>query len=109
MVNVTIFRENHNIIAYEVSGHAGSGPYGYDLVCAGVSAVTFGMTNAVIELCQTDVKAVIDDEGGYLHVTLPNQLDDHTSEQAQILLEGMLISLRTIENNYGQFIEINEK
>ena len=42
MVKVIVERNDQNeIMSYELSGHANSGPYGYDLVCAGVSAVSF--------------------------------------------------------------------
>lgn len=42
MIKITVYRDNNQIKTFELSGHAESGPYGYDLVCAGVSAVSFG-------------------------------------------------------------------
>ncbi|UJL44962.1 ribosomal-processing cysteine protease Prp [Virgibacillus sp. NKC19-16] len=106
MINVTIYRSNNQITAFELTGHAGSGPYGYDLVCAGVSAVSIGAVNAVMELCQTELKIEQGNDGGYLHVTLPDSLDGVLMEKAQLLFEGMLISLKSIEIEYNQFITI---
>lgn len=109
MIIVTVFRKNKQIIAFELSGHAQSGPYGYDLVCAGVSAVSFGAVNAMIQLCEIDLKIKQKNEGGYLHVLLPDSMDVAIMEKTQLLLEGMLISLQTIEREYHQFITIESK
>lgn len=109
MINVFIYRKNKEIIAFELSGHAESGPYGYDLVCAGVSAVSFGAVNAVHTICETDLIIDQADDGGYLHVALPTSLQPEEWEKAQILLEGMLISLQTIEREYSKFIKIESK
>src|SRR5690625_2386652 len=110
MIKAMINRNDFGqIIAFELSGHAGSGPAGYDLVCAAVSAVAFGMTNAVIKL--TEIEPIIDQggQGGYLKVVLPEKISDQKLERASLLLEGMLTSLATIERDYGQYISISEK
>ncbi|SHF65608.1 ribosomal-processing cysteine protease Prp [Ornithinibacillus halophilus] len=109
MINVTVYRSQNQIQAFELSGHADSGPYGYDLVCAGVSAVSFGAVNAVIKLCETDLDIEQGAEGGYLHVRLPESLNKEMMTKAQTLLEGMIVSLETIERDYSQFIQIHRK
>ncbi|EAO52803.1 hypothetical ribosome-associated protein [Bacillus thuringiensis serovar israelensis ATCC 35646] len=40
---------------------------------------------------------------------MPNDLDVHTVEKAQILLEGLVVSLKTIELDYGKYIRLIEK
>ncbi|WP_440895984.1 ribosomal-processing cysteine protease Prp [Amphibacillus sp. Q70] len=110
MIKVNIHRnKSEDIIAFELSGHADSGPHGHDLVCAAVSAVAFGMTNAVMEL--SEIEPIIDQggQGGYLKVTLPDEAEGEAFEKATLLLEGMLTSLVTIERDYGQYISISEK
>lgn len=109
MINVTIYRSDNQITAFELTGHADSGPYGYDLVCAGVSAVSIGAVNAAMELCQTELEIEQGNDGGYLHVILPESLDGEQKEKAQLLFEGMLISLKSIEIEYNQFITIQSK
>lgn len=109
MIQVTIERANNRIISFEMSGHANSGPYGYDLVCAGASAVSIGMLNAVMELCDVDLQIEQGKGGGYLHVRIPEPLHPETSEKVQLLFEGMIISLKSIELEYGQFIKITNK
>ena len=109
MIVVKVFRENNKITAFELSGHAESGPYGYDLVCAGVSAVSFGVVNAIDALCKIDLEIEQANEGGYLHVSIPNDMNQELSDKVQLLLEGMIISLQTIEREYSQFIKIDSK
>ncbi|WP_100011946.1 ribosomal-processing cysteine protease Prp [Lentibacillus sediminis] len=106
MIQVTIYRSDNQIKGFELSGHADSGPYGYDLVCAGVSAVSIGAVNAVMELCDTELEIEQGEDGGYLSVRLPDELTDSQDEKAQLLIEGMLISLYSIEQEYSQFIQI---
>ena len=110
MIKVIITRdENHSICSFEVSGHAESGPYGHDLVCAGVSAVTFGTVNAIYTLCQTKLEIEQGKQGGFLRCVVPDRIDPATNEKVQLLLEGMLVSLETIENDYGKYIQITQK
>ncbi|ENH97960.1 hypothetical protein J416_02861 [Gracilibacillus halophilus YIM-C55.5] len=110
MIQVLIERKNHDITAYTVKGHADSGPYGHDLVCAAVSAITFGAANAVSELCEIDLYVdQAGDEGGYLHIAIPSQVDEAILKKAAWLLEGMLVSLQSVESEYGQFLSIAEQ
>ncbi|QKY69575.1 ribosomal-processing cysteine protease Prp [Lentibacillus sp. CBA3610] len=97
MINVNVNRENNQIKQFEMSGHADSGPYGYDLVCAGASAVSFGAVNAALTLSGADLEIEQGDEGGFLQVTVPDNISGEMMEKTQLLLEGMLVSLKTIE------------
>ncbi|GAB4073306.1 ribosomal-processing cysteine protease Prp [Barrientosiimonas marina] len=108
MIQVTIDRQDSRISQFEMSGHAESGPYGYDLVCAGVSAVSFGSINAVMTIAGTELAIEQDSDGGFLRVTVPSGLSEDVMNKVQLLLEGMLVSLRTIERDYNTFIRITE-
>ncbi|MFD2628676.1 ribosomal-processing cysteine protease Prp [Oceanobacillus kapialis] len=104
MIQATIYRNDNRITAFKLSGHADSGPYGYDLVCAGVSAVSIGTVNAVFSLCNAELQIEQGEDGGYLYVQIPDTVNN--MEQVQLLFEGMLVSLQSIENEYGEFITI---
>ncbi|HLQ70508.1 MAG TPA: ribosomal-processing cysteine protease Prp [Bacillota bacterium] len=108
MIQVAISRSNKKITAFEISGHADSGPYGYDLVCAGVSAVSFGVINAIHELCGVELVIEEGREGGYLYAEIPTTLPEIQKDNIQILLQGMLISLQTIEREYEKFLKIQQ-
>ncbi|WP_079479537.1 ribosomal-processing cysteine protease Prp [Halobacillus salinus] len=109
MIEVTMFRSQGSITGFEVSGHAESGPYGHDLVCSAVSAVTFGSVNAVMKLCEIEPDVEQGGDGGYLKITLPEGLHDDVHVKAQVLLEGMQVSLETIEYDYDQYIKISHR
>ncbi|WP_040286370.1 ribosomal-processing cysteine protease Prp [Sporosarcina koreensis] len=92
------------ITSFEMSGHADYAEHGKDLVCAAASAVSFGAVNALIAL--TGITPVIEqgDEGGYLKVVLPETGDDHDQ---QVIMRAMIVSMETIEQDYGQFIQVS--
>lgn len=109
MIHVIVVRKENLIFSIELSGHAESGPYGYDLVCAAVSGVSMGMINAVMKLTEMDLNIEQGGEGGYLKVTFPTLQPNNELEKAQLLLEGMLVSLKSIELDYGEFIQLQER
>lgn len=94
-----------NISSFKMSGHADFAEKGQDIVCAGASAVSFGSINAIMEL--TGAKPVIkQSDGGYLECKIPDTLSSNAAEKVQLLLQGMIISLQTIEQDYGKYIKI---
>lgn len=107
MIKVTIdYAPQERIVSFTLSGHSDFAKKGSDIVCAGVSAVSFGTVNAIMSL--TDVNPEIEQggEGGYLRCVIPEELSEDTQEKVQLLLNGMLISLQTIERDYGKYIKI---
>lgn len=109
MIEVTINRKNSGMIqSFSISGHAFFAEKGNDIVCAGVSAVSVGTINAVHAL--TGITPEIEQNAdGFLHCVVPEHLSDETNGKIQLLLEGMVVSLQTIEEEYGQHIKITFK
>lgn len=110
MIHVTIERNTDGkISAFTVEGHANFDEYGSDIVCAGVSAVTFGVINAIEALTQVVPVVEQGGEGGYLHCKITENLPDEIQANVQLLLEGMLVSLQTIEESYSDYVNITFK
>ena len=109
MIRMTINRKKTGFIySFILDGHAHFAHHGEDIVCAGVSAVSFGTVNSIIKL--TGVNPDIDmRENGFLQCTIPENLSDDVQDKVQLLLEGMVISLQTIEQDYGKHIKITFK
>lgn len=101
MINVHVTRKHNQIALLSVKGHANSGEYGKDLVCAGVSAVVIGGLNSLTHTKQYD----IDVKDGYVKVDTKLLQEEHD----QIVLETIIISLQTIEQNYRKYIKITEE
>lgn len=108
MVSVKIKRDHNRIVSFTISGHADAGPHGHDLVCAGVSTVSTGTYNAVEKLCGVTMPVELGEHGGFFHCVVPEELEKNTDEKVQLLLEGMAVSLKTIEIDYGKYIQIKE-
>lgn len=108
MINITINRNKSGMIqSFILDGHALFADYGHDVVCAGASAVSFGAINAVHEL--TGITPEIRQGDGFLSCTIPENTPESANKKIQILLEGMIISLQTIEEEYGEHIKITFK
>jgi len=48
--------ESQQVVALEITGHADAGPYGQDIVCAAVSAVTIGTINSLQQIAHVQVQ-----------------------------------------------------
>ncbi|KRG11448.1 ribosomal-processing cysteine protease Prp [Lederbergia galactosidilytica] len=94
-----------DISGFTMEGHAQFADKGKDIVCAGVSAVAFGSLNAVMALTSIEPNITIE-EDGFLKCLLPHSLEGEVKKQVQLLLEGMLVSLQTIEREYPEFVKI---
>ncbi|TLS39250.1 ribosomal-processing cysteine protease Prp [Pseudalkalibacillus caeni] len=99
--------EEQQVEAFSLSGHADAGPHGHDIVCAGVSAVSFGAVNAIESLCGVQLEVEMEQDGGFLRCGVPGGLDPETEEKVQLLLEGMLVSIQSIAEEYGKYIKIS--
>ena len=103
MIKVEIKREVENIKQVIVDGHADYAEHGSDIVCAGVSAVVFGLINAVDELdedVQFDISASEDETDHLTYRSLKS------TDREQLLLNAMMVALKTIEENYSDYITI---
>lgn len=106
MIHVTINRNSAGRInSFTMSGHAEFDVPGKDIVCAGASAVAFGTINSIYALCK--VEPLLEQEkSGFLRCQIPKLEDKMIEDKVQLLLEGMVVSLQTIELDYGQYMKI---
>ncbi|KAA0549253.1 ribosomal-processing cysteine protease Prp [Bacillus sp. BGMRC 2118] len=108
MIYIDITRTDKGLIEnITMSGHAEYDVPGKDIVCAGVSAVAIGSINAIEALCGVELPVALDN--GFLDITIPSSLDESVSNKVQLLLESMLVSFRTIETDYSEYVDILEK
>ncbi|MGK7377878.1 ribosomal-processing cysteine protease Prp [Planococcus shenhongbingii] len=105
MIRVNVKETSNRILSFEMSGHADFAEHGQDLVCAGASAVSFGAVNAIMELTKIEPQ-IQQESSGFLKVVFPEGLDEKTEEQVQLLVRAMIVSLKTIEHDYGKYIKI---
>lgn len=104
MTNVTFEKHNEKLISFKIIGHAGYDEFNKDIVCSGISAISQTIVNGIIEVAKVKADYEID-EDGFLSLTLKN-LNDSDIEKCQILMETMLIGLKSMEINYGEYINV---
>ncbi|GEN49727.1 ribosomal-processing cysteine protease Prp [Alkalibacterium pelagium] len=108
MINILFQFENEHISSVEVTGHADSGPYGQDIVCAAVSALSIGTVNSLIEIGDISLDIVsADEQGGFLKFSLPEGLSQKQIEIAQILMNSLHLSLKNTEAEYGDYMTVH--
>jgi len=94
----------NNILSFQVTGHAESGPYGQDIVCAAISVLTISTINGLEEVIDMHPQVISDDtEGGFISV---QKLEiDHDS---QILLKTLINGVRDVVKSYPDNIIVEE-
>ena len=105
-----IFRMNEaqDIVSFELSGHAGSGPYGEDIICAAVSVVVIGTINNIErQTAITPLVSIDEVNEGYIYMELPESMQEVDQETSQILLKGLYdILSEDLASEYPQFLEV---
>lgn len=102
MIKVEIEYRGKGFHSLLIKGHANTGDYGKDLVCAAVSACATGAMNALED---PEEGFDIEIESGRLHCLAKGAVSEHD----EAVIETLLIQLKTIEVSYPTAIEIKEK
>ena len=98
MIKVEYIENSSNIEYLRISGHANYDDYGKDIVCSAVSAISIGALNALKNI---ENYAITQKEG---LIIIENK--NKSSYDDNIVLNTMLIQLKTIEQSYPKFIQI---
>ena len=103
MISVTIFRnKERQIYGFTVSSH------GKDLVCAAVSLLTLNTVNSIEALTDENIVYDYDPKGGFLKLELPDAIEGKCGSDAALLLESMVMGLYSVNERYGNEIELEE-
>ena len=88
------------VMGIHAEGHAGSGPYGHDLVCAAVSAILVGGFNALEgDQYRFETKSGL---GSVVCLAKPNPRD-------QIVLETIVTQLASVAESYPDNVKLERK
>lgn len=104
MIEVIVKKNNDSFQSITISGHANSAKHGEDLVCAGVSAVSVGILNSLVNFGFIDQNmGNIEMRDGYISIDVMD-----LSKDIEVILETLMISLKTIAQTNQDFIKIME-
>lgn len=92
-----------------MTGHADSGDYGHDIVCAAVSALAITTVNSLEALVHVTPTVDADQQnGGHLVVSLP-QMSPEQRANAQLLLDNLRLGLSSIQEQYEPYLTVSVK
>lgn len=103
MINIVVEKKEDKISRLSIKGHALFENRGKDIVCAGVSAIVVGGINAINEFGLIDYCEYTIEEG-----RIDMLIKDCLHSEMQVILETLLIQLKTIEESYSDYISIQE-
>ena len=103
MIKIQINRTNKKYSSLQVSGHSNYDEHGKDIVCAGVSAIVIGGLNALTIEDKKNIFAEVKD--GYVNIDVL----DLNNDKLQLIIDVMVVQLKSIEESYKKYIKIYEK
>lgn len=108
MIKIVVISDNNkNIRKLTVSGHAGYAKKGEDIVCAGVSALTYTLLNAMEAIVGISSDCEVNE--GYVSYTLPEGIDEEKFRDSQLLLKSIVLGYRNMYDSYKTYIEVFEE
>ena len=87
MTNVQIYKQNDNIIGFNVSGHSGYSEAGSDIVCSAISSLAQSVCVGLENVLNLKPIIKIDEKNAYLSCFLNKTLNEKQFSDAQILLK----------------------
>lgn len=108
MINILVSRDSRgNICCLKVGGHSGYDEAGQDIVCSAVSAI---VQTAVMGLTEVvGIEPLYHQKSGLADLKIPSGLPDDQIKGIGIVLETMLLGLKSIELGYSEYITIRER
>jgi len=107
MIRVTFHKKDHELVSFEMTGHAGFSEHGSDIVCAGVSALAITTVNSIEKLGGYQPIVDVDEvEGGYLYLEVVRDVTKVQAQTTQILLNSLLLGLEGIQEEYPNYLTI---
>lgn len=106
MIHATFIRRKGNLESVELTGHAGSGEYGFDIVCAAVSTLSINLVNSleVLAGCKADL-AIDEIDGGYMKIDI-SHITRKTDEKVQLLFGSFLLGMTNLAENSQEFVSV---
>lgn len=105
MTNVKFYKDkNGDIIKYIVDGHTGFDEHGKDIVCAAISVLAQTGVISLKNVCDIEVGCTIED--GFIEVVLPNNLNKEKKSKAQVVLQTILVGIKSTMESYPEHITL---
>ena len=100
MIKAVFYKENGGLSGFSLSGHAGYGTQGNDVVCAAVSSASELTCNTVTEFFGDEAQVGVEEN------TLILRLKNGSCEYSRKLIESFKVHLELINEEYPDSIRI---
>lgn len=98
--------QDGRIRQFKVLGHSDYAEEGKDIVCAAVSAIVQTAAMGINDIADIDME--YSQEEGHVSLSLPKDLSPQQARDAHVILETMLIGIKSIELQYSSFVYIRD-
>lgn len=92
-------------ITIEISGHSGFGQNGFDIVCAGISALTQALIISITRLIKIK-QNIIKNDGLLKTDIILKETDTEQNSKLMLILETLIIGLLEINKEYPGSVKI---
>ena len=99
MIRVRFTTADGLLTGFSLSGHAGAGEYGQDIVCASVSSAALMTANTITEIIGAPADITQDD--GYLRLMVTDRIPD-----CQDVLSGFRLHIQAHTEEYPQAVQL---
>ena len=99
MTKIIIFKNQDDIMGFELNGHAGYAEHGKDIVCSAISILVINAINSVEKLSEDGFKTEIDEKRGYIRFHLD---EEKPCDVTKTILESLVLGLDMLRIEYGK-------
>ena len=104
MIRIRINGEPGEVRGFLIWGHAGEAPYGEDIVCASVSALSTAALVGLTEMVPGSAKYRLLPEG-LIYCRLERDIPKEDGMKAQAIVSTMVLGLAAVWGLYGDYID----
>lgn len=98
MTTIRIYKDKTGAYkGFQCRDHAGSGEYGFDIVCASISVLTINTVNSLEQLTKDTFDLTQEETIGLIQVIFHDTL----SEAGKLLMDSYVLGLESIQEEYG--------
>ena len=103
MIRVAVYKNAKRIVGFDVSGHAGYGEAGSDIICSAISAIIYTALGYMDEkMRQGDGRQLrFEEKDGHIRWHRDTTIGSLFEKETDAVLEAMVIGCRQIEASYG--------
>lgn len=90
----------------EIRGHAGAAPAGQDIVCAGISVLSYALINAAMSVPEYNGHTLVNEGEALIRVECCPE--DGAEDRCREMFRTIWCGFETIAESYPEYIEVTE-